>query len=162
GLLFAQAGRPAEAEAELTLARSLRRELVAQHAGVPAYSQELADSYSHLGDLYRVAGRLPNAESAYGEALALRQRLVREYPEVAGTGAVTDGRHLFVVTAESRLLVLDASPAAALRPESQTFFQGRPAALSLDGDRLTVVSTFAAGARHGSSLAHRVFVTEFD
>lgn len=86
-----------------------------------------------------------------------------QFPDLATSSvAAAAGDHLFVLTRESRLIVLDASPADLLRPVSQTFFQGQPAALYLDGAQLTIVATFAAAGLANNASVPRVVVTEFD
>src|SRR5262249_24511508 len=49
---------------------------------VPGYRQELAGSLNNLGYLLKDTGRLPEAETAYHEALALRKQLAADFPAV--------------------------------------------------------------------------------
>ena len=71
-------GRPG---AGVTPALTLREKLVAEHPAAH-YRHDLASSHHHLGLMFRNAGKRPEAEAAFREALSLREKLVEEFPVV--------------------------------------------------------------------------------
>jgi tetratricopeptide (TPR) repeat protein len=56
--------------------------LAADFPAVPDYRQELAATHYNLGHLLENSGRLKEAQTAYGRALALREKLAAELPAV--------------------------------------------------------------------------------
>jgi tetratricopeptide (TPR) repeat protein len=62
--------------------RQIFARLAAKFPNRPEFRQELAGSHNDLGILLRDTGRFKEAESAYGEALAIRKQLAAEFPNV--------------------------------------------------------------------------------
>jgi tetratricopeptide (TPR) repeat protein len=48
----------------------------------PKYEQVRAQSLNNVGDLYRAGGRLAEAESAFRQALAIKEKLAKQFPSV--------------------------------------------------------------------------------
>jgi serine/threonine protein kinase/Tfp pilus assembly protein PilF len=76
-------GEAEQAEAAYQHALAISSKLATEFPDDRGYRQNLAQSYSSLSDLYGsilVAGRTPELEQAYAEALRIQEQLVREFP----------------------------------------------------------------------------------
>ena len=78
-------GRREEAEASIRSTIKIQESLVAEHPSVLVHRQRLRIAATNLGRLlhehFKDQGGLPEAESAYGQALKLAKELVAEVPE---------------------------------------------------------------------------------
>src|SRR5262249_20636353 len=73
------------AEEHLQKALTLRQKLAQGFPAVPGYRQDLAASHNEMGTLLRALGRHggpAGAEEQYRKALALRQKLADDFPDV--------------------------------------------------------------------------------
>jgi tetratricopeptide (TPR) repeat protein len=68
------------ASAALEQAKVIRQKLVNRFPSGREYKQELAHSHSNLGAYFADQGRVDEAEKEHGEALRLREELVRGFP----------------------------------------------------------------------------------
>jgi tetratricopeptide (TPR) repeat protein len=83
--VFEDTARPKEAEQAIRDALAIEKQLVADFPTVPSYQGALAGSHNALGDFLRKRGtssRRKEAEQEYRDALAIRQPLVANFPEV--------------------------------------------------------------------------------
>jgi tetratricopeptide (TPR) repeat protein len=84
--LWAQLGRRDEAKRKYEQAIALWEKLVAEFPTVPDYRRdwvsELARSHNNLGALLRDTGKRDEAEEQYRSSLAIREKLVAEFPTV--------------------------------------------------------------------------------
>jgi len=81
GDIYALMGNYRVAEAKYRDAIALFTKLKDEKPAEPAYAADLADSYFHLGQLYRTRGMLSEAESSYLEARKLQFELSRTQKE---------------------------------------------------------------------------------
>src|SRR5262249_43792290 len=79
GVLLADLGKRAEAEAAYRQALATQGKLAADFPAVPQYRQELARSHNNLGNLLMGLGKRAEAEAAYRQALAIQEKLAAEY-----------------------------------------------------------------------------------
>ncbi len=87
-VLLRNAERPADAEAAYLRAEPLWQELVDRNPGIPEYRLELAKCLNNVGILHLNAPilepkpRYARAESSLRRAIALREQLVKDHPDV--------------------------------------------------------------------------------
>jgi serine/threonine-protein kinase len=88
GILLADLGRetgPDSAESSHRAALAIRKALANEFPDVPEYRQDLAETYSNLGELLHNLGRRTGpdgAEAAHRSALAIRKKLADDYANV--------------------------------------------------------------------------------
>jgi len=71
-----------DAEAKLRASLSINEDLAKASPTVPGYRDNLASGHMNLSDLARERGGVAEARDGYDRAIALRERLVEEAPEL--------------------------------------------------------------------------------
>ncbi len=94
-------GEQAAAEQAYDSGRTILTDLRSEFPDDARYRQDLAVCLNNLGGLFKDAGRTPEAEQAFRDALALRQRLVDD------GGGADDRRELAAVGGNLGVLLLD-------------------------------------------------------
>jgi tetratricopeptide (TPR) repeat protein len=75
-------GQLADAERSYNRARELEETLVAQNPSVTQFQNDLAGTYTNLGELQIAKGRPSDAERSYSRAREIREMLVAQNPSV--------------------------------------------------------------------------------
>ena len=109
GLLLRPKGRVAEAEVSVRRALDPAVCMVRLSPGFPDFPAQLARIHAHHGDLLRALGRAKDADTAYGQARQLLERLTADFPQ-----RVTDRSTLgWVLDGQTRLALDRGEPDAA-------------------------------------------------
>ncbi len=79
--LWIKLGRLEEALLDCEKALAVREKLSADFPAIPAFRQDLADSYNIFGKVLTDVGRLAEALSQYRKGMALQERLTTDFPD---------------------------------------------------------------------------------